>query len=250
MYRLSRILLRLSVACGAYCVLAILFLWPGAGLFIGILLFVLVRRRKPQLTTLGSARWADEDDLRNAGMLDAESGLILGRLPAELASRCIPATMLFDGRISDKEACAKFWSTSRPSDQPLVRLPHAIHTAVFSPSGGGKGVSCVVPFLLTCPDSCVVLDFKGENAVLTAEHRRRAFGHRTVLLDPFKVVTQTPDCFNPIEFIDKSSASAIDECNDLAKAMVIRSADEKEPHWNDRAEAWLAALLATVVQYG
>jgi type IV secretion system protein VirD4 len=135
-------------------------------------------------------------------------------------------------------------------EKDLIRLPQAIHSVVFSPSGGGKGVSMIVPFLQRYEESCVIVDFKGENALLTAKLREELFGHRVVLLDPFRVVTQSPDRFNPLDFIDKRSDTAIDECNDLAKAMVIRPADEKEPHWNDRAEAWLAAILATVVQYG
>ena len=97
-----------------------------------------------------------------------------------------------------------------------------MHTAVFAPTGVGKGVSFVIPFLLSCPEAAVVVDFKGENARLTAEHRRQAFGHQIVMLDPFKLGSQTPDTFNPLEFIDKNSPTAIDECRDLAEALVIR----------------------------
>src|SRR5207245_1450480 len=99
-------------------------------------------------------------------------------------------------------------------------------------------------------ETAVVVDFKGENARLTALHRKRVFGHRVVLLDPFKVATQQPDTFNPLDFIDKDSPVAIDECRDLAEAMVIRTGQEKDPHWVDSAEAWLAALIALVVVYG
>ena len=35
----------------------------------------------------------------------------------------------------------------------------------------------------------------------TAAHRRKKFRHQIVMLDPFRVVTQTPDCFNPLDFI-------------------------------------------------
>ena len=70
------------------------------------------------------------------------------------------------------------------------------------------------------------------------------------MLDPFKMVTQTPDTFNPLDFIDKDSPTAIDECRDLAEALVIRTGQEKDPHWADSAEAWIAALIALVVQYG
>lgn len=94
------------------------------------------------------------------------------------------------------------------------------------------------------------MDFKGENFKLTAEHRRTVFGHQIVVLDPFKVATQAPQTFNPLDFIRKDSPTAIDECRDLAEALVIRTGQEKDPHWVDSAEAWIAALIALVVYYG
>ena len=42
----------------------------------------------------------------------------------------------------------------------------------------------------------------------------------------------------------------MDDCRDLAEALVIRTGQEKDPHWADSAEAWIAALVALVVQYG
>jgi len=48
----------------------------------------------------------------------------------------------------------------------------------------------------------------------------------------------------------KESPTAIDECRDLAEAMVTRTGQEKDPHWVDSAEAWISALIALVVQYG
>ena len=110
--------------------------------------------------------------------------------------------MIYSGfRVSSKEACEQFFDSIRFFNRPqrqseLIRLPNAVHTAVFAPTGVGKGVSCVVPFLLTSDESAVVVDFKGENSQLTAEHRQKVFGHQIVVLDPFKLVTQTPDTFN------------------------------------------------------
>ena len=253
MYWFSRLLLMLGMLAVFYCGAIIgIAAWPtSAWIIVPIVLVQLLRRKSGQLTTLGSARWADDGDLQSRGMLDSRSGLILGRLPwipRGKGNRRIRA--LFSLGISAKEACRNFWVAAIRRRAPLVRLPQAIHTAVFSPSGGGKGVSFVVPFLMTCPDSCVVVDFKGENAKLTAEHRRKAFGHRVVLLDLCKVVTQTSDSFNPLDFINKDSRQALDECNDLANALVVRTGEEREPHWNDSAEAWIAAIIATVVQYG
>ena len=96
----------------------------------------------------------------------------------------------------------------------------------------------------------MVVDFKGENAKLTAEHRRKKFGHDVVILDPFKVVTQTPDTFNPLEFISADDPTALDQCRALAEALVVRTGQEKDPHWNDAAEIWIAAMLAVTAAFG
>ncbi len=130
--------------------------------------------------------------------------------------------------------------------QPLVRLTQAVHTAVFAPTGAGKGVSCVIPFVLTCPDSMVVYDVKGEIMKLTANARRK-MGHRVIVIDPYRITTQEPDTFNPLENIDKDSETCLDDIRDLAEALVVRTGQEKEPHWVDSAEVWIAAMIAVVV---
>lgn len=47
----------------------------------------------------------------------------------------------------------------------------------------------------------MVVDFTGEMPTLTAKHRRKSLGHKVVILDPFKVVTKTPDTLNPLDCI-------------------------------------------------
>lgn len=96
----------------------------------------------------------------------------------------------------------------------------------------------------------ILLDLKGENAALTAEHRRRVFGHECIILDPFKRVTNTPDTFNPLDFIDANDPLALDACLEAAKALVIRLLEERESHFSDAAEMWIAAVLAVVVHFG
>ena len=94
-----------------------------------------------------------------------------------------------------------------------------------------------------------MVDFKGENYRLTAD-ARRAMGHKVVVLDPFKVVTQTPDQFNVLDEIEADSPLAIDDARSLAEALVIRTGDEKDPHWSDSAELWISAMAAAVTQFG
>lgn len=243
MYKLTRFALIATVLLAAYCVVMLTIMIPWAWVALAIGAGIALAKRGYRYTAFGTARFADVSDLQ--GMLDG-NGLIIGRIES---SRSLKIWPLFNPRIASVVACDQFLARFRRKCPQLVTLSKAVHTAVFCPTGGGKGVSCVIPHLLTCPDSMVVVDFKGENARITAK-ARRAMGHRVVLLDPFKVVTQTPDSFNPLDFIEADSPNALDECRDLAEALVIRTGQEKDPHWGDSAEVWIAAMVAAVVRYG
>jgi type IV secretion system protein VirD4 len=96
--------------------------------------------------TYGSARWANADEVKAAGLLGPD-GVMLGRLDGE-----------------------------------YLRHDGPEHVLCFAPTRSGKGVGLVVPSLLTWPGSCIVHDIKGENWSLTAGLRAR-FG-RVLLLDP------------------------------------------------------------------
>ena len=184
---------------------------------------------------------AHASELRAKGMIGGGGGLIIGTTeytPGPLAA----VKDLFDPSVPSRTACEQFLRSRRKPMRELVRLNKAVHTAVFAPTGVGKGVSCVVPFLLTNPDSCVVVDFKGENALLTAEARRK-MGHEVVILDPFKVVTQSPDTFNPLEFIQDDD-NALDHCRSAGAEIVIRTQEKGDGvHFLDTSENVIAASL-------
>ena len=88
-------------------------------------------------------------------MVGAKSGPIIGRMANNAKTPLLKALNdLFRLRVSSKEACEQFFDAIRYFNRPqrqseLIRLPNAVHTAVFAPTGVGKGVSCVIPFLLT-----------------------------------------------------------------------------------------------------
>jgi type IV secretion system protein VirD4 len=243
-----RLMLIATVFVTAWSLAVLTAMMPGVvclTLLIG--LGCLIARRRYQLTAFGTARFAGAADLRRAGMLDSKNGLIIGRVNASvnLFARVLA---LFNPLLSSEAACQQFFRKRTG----LVRLSKAVHTAVFAPTGAGKGTSCIVPFLMTCPDSAVVIDCKGgENARLTAEFRRKKFGHKIVLLDPFKVVTQTPDTLNPLSSIDKDSPFSIDDSRETSAAIVERKEEKGDGvHFLDNAEAAIAAMTAMVVQFG
>ncbi|MFG1277169.1 conjugal transfer protein TraG [Xanthobacter autotrophicus] len=122
----------------------------ASGGFISIAVAIglsLVRARQAKnVATYGSARWAEPEEIRAAGLLGPD-GVVLGRL-----------------------------------DRDYLRHDGPEHVLCFAPTRSGKGVGLVVPTLLTWPGSTIIHDIKGENWGLTAGFRSRH--GRTLLFDP------------------------------------------------------------------
>ncbi|WP_049231748.1 type IV secretory system conjugative DNA transfer family protein, partial [Pseudomonas aeruginosa] len=89
-------------------------------------------RQSRLVTTYGSARWANAQDIRKAG-LTQPTGVFLGQ-----------------------------------HDRQYLRHEGPEHVLTFAPTRSGKGVGLVVPTLLSWPASAVIHDIKGENWQITA----------------------------------------------------------------------------------
>src|SRR3954464_4976197 len=103
-------------------------------------------REAANAETYGSARWANADEVKAAGLLGPD-GVVLGRL-----------------------------------DESYLRHDGPEHVLCFAPTRSGKGVGLVVPSLLAWPGSAIVHDIKGENWELTAGFRSQH--GRVLLFDP------------------------------------------------------------------
>jgi type IV secretion system protein VirD4 len=183
----------------------------------GVALFALIYYRKPwrpSSSAHGTARFADNRDLRNAKML-AIDGLPIGRTLGEKAE--------------------------------LIRLPRFCHLSIFAPPGAGKGVSLAIPWCLDWYDGSVIaLDFKGELFKSSAE-RRRARGAKIVRLDPFKVCGDGADTYNPLDGTG-DDVTCIDAARSFSEAMVQREdGDGKSRHFDDQAANSITAMLAYIL---
>jgi len=103
-------------------------------------------REAKDAETYGSARWAEKEEVKAAGLLDPD-GVVLGRY-----------------------------------DRDYLRHDGPEHVLCFAPTRSGKGVGLVVPSLLTWPGSAIVHDIKGENWTLTSGFR--SHHGRVLLFDP------------------------------------------------------------------
>ena len=206
MYKLARLMLIVTIVA---CCFGVVIVAIAAGvlvyLCIPVAFLAFANRRKGGVYTAhGTARWATLSDLQSAGMVGAKRGPIIGRMANNAKTPLLKGLNdLFSFSVSSKVACEQFFDSIRFFNRPqraseLIRLPKAIHTAFFAPTGAGKGVSCVIPYLLTSPESTVVIDFKADLYEKTADHRGNALGHQIVALDPFQVCYADSSYVQPI----------------------------------------------------
>jgi type IV secretion system protein VirD4 len=129
----------------------------------------------------------------------------------------------------------------------ILRLDGEGHILTVAPTGSGKGVSAVIPNLLSYPGSVLVTDPKGENFAVTAR-RRCAVGSRVLALDPFGVVGGAAT-FNPLAALDADAPDAVDDGMRLADALVIETGRESADaaFWNEEAKGLLTGLILHAV---
>lgn len=117
------------------------------------------------------------------------------------------------------------------------------HTMIIAPPGSGKGQGFVLPNLLTYPGSMLVVDPKGENAAMTARHRREKLGQGVYVIDPFGLSEQPSASFNPLDWLRTTEPKYFfEDCDLLAKALVAPEAAQYA-HFHDEAVNLMRALI-------
>lgn len=100
----------------------------------------------------------------------------------------------------------------------LLRYGGDGHLLTVAPTGAGKGRTGVIPALVEHEGSTLTLDLKGE-AFLVTERRRREMGHKVVVLDPFHVVRDEPDCLNPFDIFNLPGSMVDADCEMIAELL-------------------------------
>jgi len=131
------------------------------------------------------------------------------------------------------------------------------HILSIAQTRSGKGVSLIIPNLLTYQGAVLAVDPKGENAWITAAHRRDRLGQKIVILDPWGEVnrrygsmagiSETVSRFNPLSILNPGSDEYVDDLAYLADALIITQGS-RDPHWDDSARELVAGLIAFVVE--
>ncbi|MBX3146482.1 MAG: type IV secretory system conjugative DNA transfer family protein [Gemmatimonadales bacterium] len=123
------------------------------------------------------------------------------------------------------------------------------HLITVAPTGAGKGVGCIIPALLRYDGPIIAIDPKGENVAITAR-RRRELGHQVIVLDPIGITDQPAAALNPLDMLDPTSATTVDEAAALAGVLIDHRQDEKNRFWYERAAHLLfGVILHTIADY-
>ncbi len=183
----------------------------GVGALIVVCLPVLVAFAPAKRKLFGDAKFATSKEIQYAGLF-ADDGIIVGQV-----SRCFglfKRYLVFGG--------------------PL-------HALMSAPTRSGKGVSVVIPNLLSWKGSAVVLDIKQENWDITAGFRS-AHGQECFLLNLAPRDYRTHR-WNPLFYISSDPAFRINDIQKIGQ-MLFPKVESEAPIWQASARSlWLGIVL-------
>lgn len=195
---------------GAAFLIGVIGFCCGIGYFVGQSL----RRFLEPPACFGSSKWADETEMREAGLFQS-NGLQLGTTLGETPNKL-------------------HYSGDR-------------HALTIAPTRSGKGTSLVVPNLLRHTASCLVIDPKAENAKITATARQK-MGHEIIALDPWNIAQiedVAPAHINPLDWVIQGGIDMAENAMTLAEA-IIPEQEKGERFWTDEARAHLQGVILYV----
>jgi len=256
-----------------FLVLDVGFLLLGAFLFLPLIIGPIAagyfwwwaKKRKYQIGPPsgihGTAHFATADEIAAAGLIGRLDGLIVGMIPSRANGGPRPGIIailkvpVWDiarvRRLLERYTRASRSQSNQPRRDQLVRLPASdkmSHSAFYIPTGFGKTWGVVIPNLMCCDENAVAYDPSGVTFQQTAEFRRRHFGHRIYLIDPFGVTgIRGSDRLNPLDLVAADDFGRLDFCMHLAQALVVEKLGmNREQFWHSATVACTVFLLMVI----
>ncbi len=159
----------------------------------------------------GSARWANQEDLKNAGLIGHDEGVYVGAIEDET------------GEIH------------------YLRHNGPEHILTYAPTRSGKGVGLVIPTLLSWQHSCVITDLKGELWALTAGWRQKHANNKVIRFEP--ATLRGSARWNPLNEIRVGTESEVGDVQNLATLVVDPEGKGLESHWQKTSQALLVGFI-------
>jgi len=208
-----------SVAFGNMAIFILCF-----GLAYYFLRVAVVAAKKKKPTTFGSAEWANLEHLQHNNLIGRD-GFFLGTFPTN------------DGAV---------YPLHYTGDRHLLTV---------APTRSGKGVSSIIPNLLTYEGSAVVIDPKGENAMITATRRGKGdkklgikgMEQKVHVVDPWGITGLPSSRFNPLDWLVPADPDMNENAMLLADSIIPPHAGGgRDQFWDEEAKALLMGILLYV----
>ena len=188
---------------------AALALYAGVGAFFCATLASAVwRSQKPKkLTSHGTARWANLDDIKKIGLLD-NKGVVLGKT----------------------------------DEGYYLRHNGPEHVMLMAPTRAGKGVSIVIPTLLTWPHSVLITDIKSENYGITAGYRKAKLNNKVLKFDPTSL-DKSSVRYNPLDEIRLYTKNEVRDVQNITDMIVDPHGKGDLDHWAKTGHALIVGVM-------
>lgn len=161
----------------------------------------------------GSARWAKLKDLKKARLF-RKDGVVIGGCPS------------WFGRIRE------------------LRHDGPEHVLVWAPTRTGKGVSLILPTLLSWRESILCLDIKGENFAKTGGWLA-SIGHKVLRFEPSASTGSAR--FNPLAEVRIDTEQDIADCQNIAAMIIDPDGQGMKDYWRQEGYGWLSVVLLHVI---
>jgi type IV secretion system protein VirD4 len=139
-----------------------------------------------------------------------------------------------------------------PDGRHALHYAGAGHLLTVAAARIGKGATLLLNALLSMRCSCIVIDPKCENGLVSA-HSRRRFG-KVYILNPFNMFARELGSmrarFNPMQIIAADSLSFHALCDKLAAALVWEEGNSEGKHWTTAARILVSGVIAALIRHG
>lgn len=174
----------------------------------------------------GSARWANERDVQDAGLLPRPRKWheVLRGLDAKVNGG------VYVGAWVDSNGKEHYLRHAGPE-----------HVLTYAPTRSGKGVGLVLPTLLSWPDSALITDLKGELWATTAGWRQKYARNKVLRFEP-----ANPDCgvfWNPLDECRVGTGYEVGDVQNLATLLVDPDGKGLENHWQKTSQALMVGVI-------
>jgi len=170
----------------------------------------------------GSARWADKKDIVAAGLLATGS-----------YSKSNNNDAVYVGGWRDNSSKTHYLKHSGPE-----------HVLCYAPTRSGKGVSLVIPTLLSWTQSAVITDLKGELWALTSGWRKHHAKNKVLRFDPASLMSSH---WNPLDEIQTGSGTEVADVQNLTTLIVDPDGKGLQTHWQKTSQALLVGVILHVL---